>query len=65
MRVCVCVCVCHEGEADSETAALGYFITPCVGTLVTLFSYLLLSRLVSEPPPPPHDYITHNPFSLS
>ncbi|XP_072232006.1 equilibrative nucleoside transporter 2-like [Leuresthes tenuis] len=33
-------------EADSETAALGYFITPCVGTLVTLFSYLLLSRLV-------------------
>ncbi|KAM4537183.1 equilibrative nucleoside transporter 2-like [Odontesthes bonariensis] len=32
-------------EADSETAALGYFITPCVGTLVTLFSYLLLPRL--------------------
>ncbi|XP_068443428.1 equilibrative nucleoside transporter 2 [Clinocottus analis] len=32
-------------DADSETAALGYFITPCVGTLVTLFSYLLLSRL--------------------
>ncbi|KAM8899981.1 equilibrative nucleoside transporter 2-like isoform 1-T2 [Spinachia spinachia] len=30
---------------DSETAALGYFITPCVGTLVTLFSYLLLPRL--------------------
>uniref|UniRef100_A0A8C4I801 Equilibrative nucleoside transporter 2 n=1 Tax=Dicentrarchus labrax TaxID=13489 RepID=A0A8C4I801_DICLA len=34
-------------DADSETAALGYFITPCVGTLVTLFSYLLLPRLVS------------------
>ncbi|CAL9694484.1 unnamed protein product [Knipowitschia caucasica] len=32
-------------EADSETAALGYFITPCVGTLLTLFSYLLLPRL--------------------
>ncbi|XP_067435141.1 equilibrative nucleoside transporter 2 [Thunnus thynnus] len=32
-------------EADSETAALGYFITPCAGTLLTLFSYLLLSRL--------------------
>ncbi|KAL6118834.1 slc29a2 [Pungitius sinensis] len=30
---------------DSETAALVYFITPCVGTLVTLFSYLLLPRL--------------------
>lgn len=32
-------------EADSETAALGYFITPCVGTLVTLISYLALPRL--------------------
>nr|XP_020471965.1 equilibrative nucleoside transporter 2-like [Monopterus albus] len=32
-------------EADLESAALGYFITPCVGTLVTLFSYLLLPRL--------------------
>lgn len=32
-------------DSDSETAALGYFITPCVGTLVTLFSYLLLPRL--------------------
>uniref|UniRef100_A0A671XRB1 Equilibrative nucleoside transporter 2-like n=1 Tax=Sparus aurata TaxID=8175 RepID=A0A671XRB1_SPAAU len=30
-------------DADSESAALGYFITPCVGTLLTLFSYLLLS----------------------
>lgn len=32
-------------DADSETAALGYFVTPCVGTLVTLFSYVLLPRL--------------------
>uniref|UniRef100_A0A667Y1X7 Solute carrier family 29 member 2 n=1 Tax=Myripristis murdjan TaxID=586833 RepID=A0A667Y1X7_9TELE len=32
-------------DVDSETAALGYFITPCVGTLATLFSYLLLPRL--------------------
>lgn len=32
-------------DTDSETAALGYFITPCVGTLLTLFSYLLLPRL--------------------
>lgn len=32
-------------DTDSESAALGYFITPCVGTLVTLISYLLLPRL--------------------
>ncbi|TRY90511.1 hypothetical protein DNTS_002645 [Danionella cerebrum] len=32
-------------EADSKTAALGYFITPCVGTLITLISYMLLPRL--------------------
>ncbi|XP_029941216.1 equilibrative nucleoside transporter 2-like [Salarias fasciatus] len=32
-------------DADSESAALGYFVTPCVGTLLTLFSYLLLPRL--------------------
>lgn len=43
-------CARHSGDADSESAALGYFITPCVGTLVTLFSYLLLPRLVSELP---------------
>ncbi|XP_032438394.1 equilibrative nucleoside transporter 2 [Xiphophorus hellerii] len=29
-------------DLDSESAALGYFITPCVGTLLTLLSYLLL-----------------------
>ncbi|XP_053336269.1 equilibrative nucleoside transporter 2 isoform X2 [Clarias gariepinus] len=32
-------------ETNEETAALGYFITPCVGTLVTLISYLLLPKL--------------------
>ncbi|KAM6949388.1 equilibrative nucleoside transporter 2-like [Aplochiton taeniatus] len=32
-------------DADAESAALGYFITPCVGTLITLFSYLVLPRL--------------------
>ncbi|XP_077445727.1 equilibrative nucleoside transporter 2-like [Stigmatopora argus] len=32
-------------DADGESAALGYFITPCVGTLLTLFCYFLLHRL--------------------
>ncbi|RXN23773.1 equilibrative nucleoside transporter 2-like protein [Labeo rohita] len=32
-------------EADSESAALGYFITPCAGTLLTLISYMLLPKL--------------------
>uniref|UniRef100_W5UTJ4 Equilibrative nucleoside transporter 2 n=1 Tax=Ictalurus punctatus TaxID=7998 RepID=W5UTJ4_ICTPU len=32
-------------DTNAETAALGYFITPCVGTLVTLISYLLLPKL--------------------
>ncbi|KAF4071445.1 hypothetical protein AMELA_G00273360 [Ameiurus melas] len=32
-------------DTDAQTAALGYFITPCVGTLVTLISYLLLPKL--------------------
>ncbi|XP_061665161.1 equilibrative nucleoside transporter 2-like [Syngnathoides biaculeatus] len=35
----------NASDADSESAALGYFITPCVGTLVTLCCYLLLPRL--------------------
>lgn len=48
-------CVCVSGDADSESAALGYFVTPCVGTLVTLLSYLLLPRLVSHPSLLPHD----------
>ncbi|XP_053533667.1 equilibrative nucleoside transporter 2 isoform X4 [Ictalurus punctatus] len=34
-------------DTNAETAALGYFITPCVGTLVTLISYLLLPKLYS------------------
>ncbi|KAJ7996326.1 hypothetical protein DPEC_G00235930 [Dallia pectoralis] len=32
-------------NADKATAALGYFITPCVATLVTLLCYLLLPHL--------------------
>uniref|UniRef100_A0A3B4AFY0 Solute carrier family 29 member 2 n=1 Tax=Periophthalmus magnuspinnatus TaxID=409849 RepID=A0A3B4AFY0_9GOBI len=32
---------------NSRSAALGYFITPCVFTLVTLLCYLLLPHLVS------------------
>ncbi|XP_054607724.1 equilibrative nucleoside transporter 2 isoform X2 [Nothobranchius furzeri] len=32
-------------EPDRKSAALGYFITPCVATLVTLFCYLLLPHL--------------------
>ncbi|MGH0187739.1 UNVERIFIED_CONTAM: hypothetical protein FKN15_026253 [Acipenser sinensis] len=38
---------------DSETAALGYFITPCVGTLVSVASYLLLPQLKGVDPPLP------------
>ncbi|KAG9346665.1 hypothetical protein JZ751_006977 [Albula glossodonta] len=30
---------------DPESAALGYFITPCGGTVVTLISYLILPHL--------------------
>ncbi|XP_023682477.1 equilibrative nucleoside transporter 2-like isoform X1 [Paramormyrops kingsleyae] len=32
-------------KAERETAALGYFITPCVGTLVNLMCYVTLPRL--------------------
>ncbi|XP_038820899.1 equilibrative nucleoside transporter 2-like isoform X1 [Salvelinus namaycush] len=32
-------------KADKASAALGYFITPCVATLITLLSYLLLPHL--------------------
>ncbi|XP_057709870.1 equilibrative nucleoside transporter 2 [Corythoichthys intestinalis] len=35
----------NASDAGRESAALGYFITPCVGTLVTLFCYFLLHRL--------------------
>ncbi|XP_072772543.1 equilibrative nucleoside transporter 2-like [Nerophis lumbriciformis] len=33
------------GNPDMESAALGYFITPCVATLGTLLCYLLLPHL--------------------
>ncbi|XP_042280647.1 equilibrative nucleoside transporter 2-like [Thunnus maccoyii] len=33
------------GNADEKSSPLGYFITPCVATLVTLFCYLLLPHL--------------------
>lgn len=32
-------------EAERDSAALGYFITPCVGTLITLLSYMMLPKL--------------------
>uniref|UniRef100_A0AAX7V454 Solute carrier family 29 member 2 n=1 Tax=Astatotilapia calliptera TaxID=8154 RepID=A0AAX7V454_ASTCA len=51
-------------KTDHETAALGYFITPCVGTLLTLFSYLVLPRLVSQLSSQ-HNCITHNPSDLT
>lgn len=35
------------GKPDRNSAALGYFITPCVATLGTLLCYLLLPHLVS------------------
>ncbi|XP_017277583.1 equilibrative nucleoside transporter 2 isoform X2 [Kryptolebias marmoratus] len=41
----IAMLISTASEVDFESAALGYFITPCVGTLVTLFSYLLLRRL--------------------
>ncbi|XP_028658861.1 equilibrative nucleoside transporter 2-like [Erpetoichthys calabaricus] len=30
---------------DTRTAALGYFITPCIGTLISVFTYLMLPHL--------------------
>uniref|UniRef100_A0A3P9BPM9 Solute carrier family 29 member 2 n=1 Tax=Maylandia zebra TaxID=106582 RepID=A0A3P9BPM9_9CICH len=53
-----------NSKTDHETAALGYFITPCVGTLLTLFSYLVLPRLVSQLSSQ-HNCITHNPSDLT
>ncbi|KAM6894934.1 equilibrative nucleoside transporter 2-like [Lycodopsis pacificus] len=41
----IAMLIATASDTDSEMAALGYFITPCVGTLLTLFSYLLLPRL--------------------
>ena len=54
------VCLRLSGDAESKSAALGYFITPCVGTLVTLFSYLTLPRLVSRASSTYHDYDANN-----
>uniref|UniRef100_A0A669DFJ9 Equilibrative nucleoside transporter 2 n=1 Tax=Oreochromis niloticus TaxID=8128 RepID=A0A669DFJ9_ORENI len=51
-------------KMDPETAALGYFVTPCMGTLLTLFSYLVLPRLVSQLSSQ-HNCITHNPSDLT
>ncbi|XP_018408377.1 PREDICTED: equilibrative nucleoside transporter 2 isoform X2 [Nanorana parkeri] len=31
--------------ADHETVALGYFVTPCIGTSISIICYLLLPRL--------------------
>ncbi|KAK6305635.1 hypothetical protein J4Q44_G00244150 [Coregonus suidteri] len=38
-------------KADKASAALGYFITPCVATLLTLLSYLLLPHLWDQRSP--------------
>lgn len=35
------------GGVDARTSALGYFITPCVGTLLSILCYLSLPHLVS------------------
>lgn len=32
---------------DAQTSALGYFITPCVGTIMSIVCYLSLPHLVS------------------
>ena len=32
---------------DAQTSALGYFITPCVGTVMSIVCYLSLPHLVS------------------
>lgn len=37
----------HTGGVDAQTSALGYFITPCVGILLSIVCYLSLSHLVS------------------
>lgn len=43
--VAMLLAIASDTDSSTEAAALGYFITPCVGTLVTLFSYLFLPRL--------------------
>uniref|UniRef100_A0A8D0GLP7 Solute carrier family 29 member 2 n=1 Tax=Sphenodon punctatus TaxID=8508 RepID=A0A8D0GLP7_SPHPU len=32
-------------EADAQTSALSYFITPCIGTLISIICYLLLPHM--------------------
>lgn len=44
--VFACVCIASLAKTDNESAALGYFITPCAATLLTLFCYLVLPHLV-------------------
>uniref|UniRef100_A0A8D3C687 Equilibrative nucleoside transporter 2-like n=1 Tax=Scophthalmus maximus TaxID=52904 RepID=A0A8D3C687_SCOMX len=47
--IAMLLAIASEPPACTQlSAALGYFITPCVGTVITLFSYLLLPRLVSH-----------------
>lgn len=36
----------YLAKTDSQSAALGYFITPCVATVLTLCCYLVLPHLV-------------------
>lgn len=49
------ICVSSEtklsvtGGVDAQTSALGYFITPCVGILLSIVCYLSLPHLVSLP----------------
>ncbi|XP_017554025.2 equilibrative nucleoside transporter 2 isoform X1 [Pygocentrus nattereri] len=44
----VAMLISQISEADNENAALGYFLTPCAATLLTLCCYLLLSHLKYE-----------------
>ncbi|XP_048850701.1 equilibrative nucleoside transporter 2-like isoform X2 [Brienomyrus brachyistius] len=41
----VAILITIASEVDDRSAALGYFVTPCVGTLITLLCYTLLPRL--------------------
>ncbi|KAJ8350589.1 hypothetical protein SKAU_G00257190 [Synaphobranchus kaupii] len=41
----IAMLIAISSGTDPDTAALGYFITPCGGTVVTLTSYLLLPHL--------------------
>ncbi|KAJ8405399.1 hypothetical protein AAFF_G00318720 [Aldrovandia affinis] len=41
----IAMLIAISSGTDPESAALGYFITPCGGTVVTLMSYLLLPHL--------------------